>query len=368
MLSTIRRMLILIVVLTLFGCSQEEPVKLGFIGGISGRVADLGTAGRNGFTLAVEEQNALGGINGRKIETYYKDDQQQPQLAQAMVDELISAQVDAIIGPMTSAMAVATVDQINRAQLLMMACTVTTDQLSKQDDWFMRPLSAISKHSGKMAQYLARHEPQATKAVAILDFGNQAYTENWLEGFAKAFAQNKGQVIAVEHYISNNETNFIGVAKSALQHNPSLILLSMNSVDAAIFAKEIRRAHPDVVIAASEWAGTERLIELGGEYVEQMYVPQYINRVSQEKRFIKFKDKYQQRFKSSPGFPALFCYEATRMVIQGLSKNSQNLKQSLLNIKTFSGIQGPLVLDNFGDGKSDTFITRVQEKQFVVLE
>ena len=62
-------------------CSDPEPVKLGFIGGTSGRVADLGIAGRNGFLLAVEEQNAKGGINGRPIEIYFRDDQQNASLA-----------------------------------------------------------------------------------------------------------------------------------------------------------------------------------------------------------------------------------------------------------------------------------------------
>ena len=37
--------------IVLGGCSKPEPIEIGFVGGTSGRVADLGIAGRNGACL-----------------------------------------------------------------------------------------------------------------------------------------------------------------------------------------------------------------------------------------------------------------------------------------------------------------------------
>jgi len=89
------------------GCSAKEPVKIGFIGGMSGRVADLGVAGRNGAVLAIEQKNAAGGINGRKLELLVRDDEQKPEVAGKVVAELLAQKVELIIGPMTSSMAFA---------------------------------------------------------------------------------------------------------------------------------------------------------------------------------------------------------------------------------------------------------------------
>ncbi len=37
------------------GCQKEkDPIKLGFVGCLTGRLSDLGTSGRNGALLAVE--------------------------------------------------------------------------------------------------------------------------------------------------------------------------------------------------------------------------------------------------------------------------------------------------------------------------
>ena len=58
----------------LVACQKPEPIRIGFVGGLSGRVADLGGAGRNGVQLALEQRNAAGGINGRSVELVVRDD------------------------------------------------------------------------------------------------------------------------------------------------------------------------------------------------------------------------------------------------------------------------------------------------------
>ena len=109
----------------LAACSPPEPVRLGFIGGLSGRVADLGESARNGFHLAVEQANAAGGINGRQIEMLVKDDGQDPAKARQAAEALVAAGVVAIIGPGTTgvmiAIAVAYLAQftrLTRAQIM----------------------------------------------------------------------------------------------------------------------------------------------------------------------------------------------------------------------------------------------------------
>ena len=65
----------------LAGCAPPEPIRLGFIGGVSGRVADLGIGGRNGAALAIELRNKSGGVNGRMVELIVEDDRPQAVFA-----------------------------------------------------------------------------------------------------------------------------------------------------------------------------------------------------------------------------------------------------------------------------------------------
>jgi ABC-type branched-subunit amino acid transport system substrate-binding protein len=59
--------------LLLIACGPQEPIRIGFIGELTGNSADLGEAGRNGAMLAIEQANQGGGINGRPIELLARD-------------------------------------------------------------------------------------------------------------------------------------------------------------------------------------------------------------------------------------------------------------------------------------------------------
>lgn len=103
--------LFLIVVITLgillVGCGAKRSFRIGFIATLSGRVAYMGIAGRDAVQLAVDQCNDTGGIHGRRVELIIKDDQQRDDVAVKVVQALTNADVDAIIGPMTSNTAMA---------------------------------------------------------------------------------------------------------------------------------------------------------------------------------------------------------------------------------------------------------------------
>ena len=46
-----------VVTATLAACGDPAPIRVGFIGGLSGRSADTGEASRNAVQLAVDEAN-----------------------------------------------------------------------------------------------------------------------------------------------------------------------------------------------------------------------------------------------------------------------------------------------------------------------
>ena len=57
------------------GCTVISPIRIGFTAELTGKQNELAINLRNGVQLAVEDINAGGGINGRKIELFIEDDQ-----------------------------------------------------------------------------------------------------------------------------------------------------------------------------------------------------------------------------------------------------------------------------------------------------
>lgn len=369
-MATLRRTLFsaigsLLLAMCVSHCSDPAPIRLGFVGGLSGSVSDLGGSARNGMLLAIEETNAQGGIHGRVIEVIIKDDKQDRTRVRKAVKELVKQKVEAIIGPVTSEMAMASVDLANAAKILMMGVTVTSSELSGKDDFFLRILSATSVHTAATAEHILR-QLKIDNFSAIIDLKNASYSKSWINEFSRHFKSMGGRENNIFGFDTSSHEQFPEIAKNVLADRPGIILLVTNAVDSALLAKLIRTENPEAILGTSEWAGTERLVELGGIHVEQAIVPQFIDRASKEPAYLSFREKFVARFSQEPGFPGLVAYNATNVVLTGLKakSSSKSLRDTLLETGTFSAIQGPVVFDEFGDGSTRSYITQIENGRF----
>ena len=366
--------LILGVCLSVASCSEELPLKIGFVGGLTGRVADLGVAGRDGVIMEVEHINRSGGIGGRKVELVIKDDRQDAESAKQAIRELISEQVIAIIGPMTSSMAVVIQPLISSSQTVTISPTAKTDQLSDQDDFFLRVTNQLSRN----AEQLAAHAVKGLglkKIAVVYDVSNRAFTETWLNYFEKLLLQNGGQIAVAEEFTSQPDVHFLPIAKRILATKPDGVLLLSNAIDTALLAQQIRKLESKVALFSSEWAFTTDLISFGGRPVNGMIAFLSFNTNSQEARYLAFKERFINRFGYAPSFATVLAHDATSFLFAGLKKaglkknpSQRDLKEALLNLGPFPGLQSKITVDRYGDVERTLFMTVIEDGQFKVVE
>ena len=355
--------------LLLTACSPPEPIRLGFVGGLTGRVADLGEAGRNGFQLAVEQANAGGGIDGRKIEILVKDDTQDPVLAKRVTEELVAAKVAAIIGPMTSAMAEPVLAVATASAIPVISPTVTTTALTGKDDLFLRVISDTSSYAGLSANYQFT-KAGVRKVAVVYDLRNRAYTSSWLADFRKTFTKLGGTITAELTFESGDTTDHAAIVKQMQASQPDALLFISSAIDTARFAQQAAQLKASQKLISVDWSATERLIELGGKAVDGLHLPQYFDREDKLPAYEAFQQAYEKRFQRLPGFPSVAAYDATRVVLEaiGKRKDGESLKQTLLERGPFIGVQQPIVFDRFGDTQRRAYITAIRDGRFVVIE
>lgn len=346
-------------------CSPPEPLRIGFLGGLSGRVSDLGSSGINGVRLAIDLRNKAGGIKGQQIELIEADDQQDPEAAIKAFGSLIDRHVEAIIGPMTSAMATSTIPLANRAQVVMISPTVTSTDFSAQDDYFFRVIPATSAFVKTSADHYFR-TLGLRRIRLVYDLRNRSYSESWLKEFTQSFSAKGGKLLPPLGFTSSDELSFSELLPRILSGNPEGVILIANSVDSAMLCRDIRKQNPSIVIGTSEWAATERLIELGGKAVEGISVAQLYNRHNTQSAFVAFREAYLKRFKQEPGFAGLLAFDAANVVFTALEGKTtdQSLKQALLAHREFSGAQRKIAFDAHGDTLGETFIGQIKDGAF----
>ena len=351
----------------LVACGPKEPIRIGFIAGTSGRVADLGIAGRNGTQLAIEIANQKGGIDGRKIELLVRDDEQNAEVARQRYKELSAAKVAAVVGPMTSGMAMAILPLVNESRLLTISPTCTANELGGKDDYLFRVVTSTRYYATLAAKY--QFEVQGVRRVSVIfDHRNKSFSESWVGDFRSTFEQLGGKVLSVRGFDSGDEGGLGSMAEEALRTAPDAVVMVANSVDAALLSQHLRKRAPSIKLGAAEWAATERYIELAGKAAEGVVMAQFFDRSSSVPTYVAFRQKYVERFGEEPGFGSVTAFDAANVLIEALSRHpGLPSKEAVLSIRKFSGAQNAIEFDATGDVVRDTFVTVIRDGKFVVV-
>lgn len=354
--------------LALAACAPPEPMKLGFLGGLTGRVADLGEAGRNGALFAVEEANAAGGLSGRRIELLIQDDAQNAETAVKAAESLVAARVDAIIGPMTSSVAEAILPTITRAGLVAVSPTITASSLSGKDDTLFKVAPSVAENTRRSA---AQQFARGARRVAIAyDLSNRAYTADWAEHWKKDFVALGGAVVAEASFTSGEDRSYGAALKPLAAARPDGLLFVASAVDTVRLTQLARNLGMTQLVTAATWAATENLVQLGGRTVEGMTMTQFFNRDDSSPRYRAFAAAFRARFRQEPGFASVAAYDATRATFEALAKTGRNqsLKEALLAAGPYEGLQERWNFDRFGDAQRRTYVTAVRDGRFVIVE
>lgn len=349
-------------------CVPSKPLPLGFVGGLSGPVADLGEAGRDGALLAVEEANAAGGVGGRRVELHLIDDAQDEAQAATAVETLAREGIELVIGPLTSAMGAAALPVAERMGVLLVSPTITASRFFGRDD----QLLLVSPQVGEITRRFAVHlHAQGVRRLALAyDTRNQAFSADWAWHLREALRALGTEVVAEAPFVSGEFSSYAASLRELLAARPDALHFVSSAVDTVRLLQAARLLHAELPSSASSWAATEHLIQLGGRSVEGLLVSQLFALDDERPRFQAFRSAFRARFNQEPGFAAVAAYDATRAALAAYAQRAPgtSLKATLLSIPAFEGVQQTWSFDAQGDATRQVSVARVHDGRFVKLE
>lgn len=360
----VRCLLVIVLGLLLSGCGREEPIRIGFIGGLSDRNSDVGQSGQKGVILAIEQANRTGGIHGRRIELVSRDDAQDRETSIRSARELAEAKVTAVIGPFTSGVAAAVVPTLAYHGILAVSPTLTSMDFYGKDDNLVRINRSTRDNAGDYAKVLYG---RGQRRIAIaFDVRNRSFTESWLAEFRHAFVALGGRLVAEVAYESAANVDFAGVVTSMLAGGPDGLFFISGALDVARLAQQARHLAPALPLGASEWAATEQLIELGGQMVEGLVIVQNYDRYDESVRFRQFREAYFKRFQMNPGYSAVSAYDAANVLLQALARreDGESVKAAVLRHGPYQGLQQQIRFDANGDTPRQVFFAEIRDGRF----
>jgi ABC-type branched-subunit amino acid transport system substrate-binding protein len=187
------------IALLMTGCSgtggdPSREIAIAAVGPLTGSSADRGKDLSQAVRMAVEEVNAAGGMNGRRIRLTVYDDGDQPARARKLATQIVSSPAVAVLGQVASSAALAAGEIYKAERIPAITGAASEAGVTKGSDWFFRMLPDAEGQGRFLADY-ARYRFGA-REIAILREKGTAGDE-----FAAAFrdrAKTRGIRIAAD--------------------------------------------------------------------------------------------------------------------------------------------------------------------------
>jgi branched-chain amino acid transport system substrate-binding protein len=392
-------LIVSIVVANLTGCSQPvapapaeeapstseepsalsgEPVKIGYIGALSGNSADMGEPGRKGIVMAIEEANAEGGIGGRPIELVALDDEANPAKSVTQANKLVQQdKVVVSIGGPNSGTVLANREVFFKANIPVVVAIGTVDALVDPEHPTFKTTFRVSAYDSYMINLMASYvkDKGFQKIGVIAD--TTAYGQASVNTVQRIFSE-KGIPVSevVTHEVA--ATDLTSQALKLKNANVDIVYIYSLGPDAALFMKTIRQMGWEIPTLGGRGLNMAAFTDLAGDAADGIVIP--CDADPNKPEMIEFTEKYRAKYGDTPNymFPVLG-YDTARVVIEGLRRSGGEggdaLIQALESISDFPMTLGqPDARLSFGPDKHegatrgwDVLLT-VKNGQFVLYD
>jgi branched-chain amino acid transport system substrate-binding protein len=243
--------------------NAADTLKIGFVGGQTGYMAQCDQPSLKGMELAVAQINDKGGIDGKlPIELIARDSRSEVSPSAVMAQELLSEGVTVMISPCDVDHSVAVAQITAPAQVpAISSCASTPSLASVGGEYMFVNCTPDNLQGGVLAKYAAE---QGYKRTLVLVSRDTPYTYQLPMYFAEAFKKAGGELIGTVEYKLGQQDFAAEVTKiKALDPQPDVIMTSAYEPDFPAFLKQLRSAGIATPVLGSDGLDSPTIWGLG---------------------------------------------------------------------------------------------------------
>ena len=329
---------------------QTGPIKVGFLGALSGDLASLGDEAKNSTELAVKEINANGGINGRNIEVVYEDGKCSGIDATSATKKLVEIdKVKIIFGGTCSSETLASVPIAESSKTLLFTSWALSPKITFNNNFVFR--NAPSDTSGAKAVADLAYKNGVRKIALITE--NIDYSLGFEPVFIEEFKSLGGQIVDKESFNTDNKDPRSIVSK-ILAFQSDAILINAQGSNTGVIARVLRDFGNTKPLYGNVYFSDANVLKNYGSYLENGYTSEPADLDSNNVKVAKYLSDYQKNFGSKPQylFWAAASYDAVNIFAEAIKKvgyDSVKIKDFIHNMKEYDGVLGKYSFDKNGD-------------------
>ena len=301
--------------------AQNDPIRIGEINSYTAQPAFL-IPYRNAWIMAVEAVNTAGGINGRRVETIFRDDAGKPEDAVRLAGELINAErVHLLAGGFLSNVGLAIADFANQNRRLYVASEPLTDALvwSRGNPFTFRLRPSTYMQSAMLVEEAAKLPARRWATVAP----NYEYGQSAVRWFKELLLRARPDVTFVaEQFPALGRIDAGATVQALAAANPEAIFNVTFGADLTNFVRQgsTRGLFERRRVVSLLTGEPEYLDPLGDEAPENWIVTGYPWDQISTPAHTAFRDAYRARWNDYPRLGSVVGFDTVNAIATMLRK------------------------------------------------
>lgn len=328
------------------GASEDAPILVGHYASMTGSEATFGVSTDNGIKLAIDEFNAAGGLNGRRIKLITYDNQGKAQESTTAVTRLITQdRVTAILGEVASSRSIAGGQVAQRYGVPMITPSSTNPQVTEIGDMISR-VCFIDPFQGYVCAKFARDYLKANRAATLFNRA-QAYSTGLNDNFKQAFKEMGGEIVSDQAY-GDGDADFSAQLTSIREQNPDVIFIPGYYTEVVNIARQARGLGITAPLLGGDGWDSEEL-KNAGDALDGCFYSNHYSHEEQRPEVQEFVTKYKAAYGKVPDGLAALGYDAARLLFDAMKRakslEGKDLAASIAETRNFRGVTGIISID-----------------------
>jgi len=376
MKSLIRMLLAALVAASTAALAQE--IRIGGLLETSGFIASLGQPGLEGAMLAVEQVNAAGGINGRKVAFVNVNSESDNTKTVSGAKRLLEQEnVVAIVGPMSSGSVFAVADTIERAQVPMIANGASRGIVlppEKRKFTFLAPLTDVVVQSVMLKDMQAK----GIKKIAVLN-SDVAFGTSGRDSLEKGVAAYGITIVAKETF-GNADTDMTPQLTKIRASDAEATVIWATGPGLAISTKNHRALGVKTPLYLAHSANDFNFLRLAGDAANgvllpssKIYVTGSLPANDPQKPVVeRFVRDYEKKYGKPPATFAGNGYDAAMMLMNAIKQvgtDAAKIRAAIEGTKDYVGVTAVYAYapdDHYGTKPESVVMLGVRDGKFTL--
>ena len=338
-----------------------DTIKIGIAGPKTGAVAQYGDMQFSGAKMAIEQINAKGGVDGKKLEAVEYDDACDPKQAVAVANKVVNDGVKFVIGHLCSSSTQPASDIYEDEGIIMVTPAATSPEITARGyKLVFRTIGLDSAQGPAAGNYIAKQVKP--KVVAVIHDKQQ-----YGEGIATAVKQTlekDGVKVALFEGINAGDKDFSSLIAKMKQANVDFVYYGGYHPELGLILRQAQEKGLKAGFMGPEGVGNASISQIAQDASEGLLVtlPASFDQDPANKALVEaFKAK-----KEDPSGPFVFpSYAAVEVLAEAITKaKSEDTTKvaEALRANTFKTPTGNLSFDEKGDLKDFKFVVYTWHK------